>query len=547
VFEMFFTPAGRFGSSIARKAIRSMSFATPEGEKVILPAGAVAGDPALPWLHALSDVAMGLAYVSVPAVLLLLLLRRRDLAFPWLIGLFAAFILAGGATHLIGAFTIIQPAPVIEGLAKAVTAAVSMAFAIALWPALPRLLSLRSPAALEREVEERRAAEQRARESEARARDSEARMAEFVAHLSEGLFVFRVAPDGTLLVETLNPAFEQMFGVEAASMLGRPVEEVMPPVLTTLCQPRWREAVLRGERLDYELTGDVPAGRLAWQTVLVPIRGASGRIERLVGSARDVTATRRLQAGLVQSARLATVGTMCAGLAHEASQPLNVAALWLRRARAAGEALASDQKAPLVRAFEILDDQLRRAGELVSHIRALAGEEPGRMELFDPTQPVAAALQVAASQYAPEGIALAMEGAAEGIPVRGSPARLEQAILQLLRNARDAVLERQRQDPGAPARIMVTLRQEPGRVAIEVRDSGTGIPEALQHAVFDPFFTTKDPGRGAGLGLPFACGVARGMGGGIEAWNLPEGGACFRMELAAGAAAAAPCASTVAA
>jgi two-component system C4-dicarboxylate transport sensor histidine kinase DctB len=51
--------------------------------------------------------------------------------------------------------------------------------------------------------------------------------------------------------------------------------------------------------------------------------------------------------------------------------------------------------------------------------------------------------------------------------------------------------------------------------------------------IFDPFFTTKDPGRGTGLGLPFAAGVARAMGGGIETWNLPGGGACFRMELAA--------------
>ena len=140
-----------------------------------------------------------------------------------------------------------------------------------------------------------------------------------------------------------------------------------------------------------------------------------------------------------------------------------------------------------------------------------------------------------------------MEGAAEGVLVRGSAARLEQAVLQLLRNARDAVLERRRQDSGASGRILLTLRQEPGRIAIEVRDSGTGIPEKLQHAIFDPFFTTKDPGRGAGLGLPFACGVARGMGGGIEAWNLPEGGACFRMELARAGDVAAPCASPVAA
>ena len=524
-----------------------MFSATVEGKGVILPAGASPGDPALLWLHVLSDLAMGLAYVSVPAVLLLLLLRRRDLDYPWLIGLFAAFILAGGATHLIAALTMIQPSPVAEGLAKSVAAAVSVAFAAALWPVLPRLLALRSPSALAREVEERRAAEERARESEARARESEARMAEFIANLSEALFVLRVTGAGEMLVETVNPAFERMFGVEAEALAGRPVEAVMPAALLRPSLPRWREAASRGQTQEYELNADLPAGRMTWETVLVPVRGEDGRVARLLGSARDATATRRLQAGLVQSARLATVGTMCAGLAHEASQPLNVAGLWLRRARAAGDDLPATQQAMLVRAVAIVEDQLRRAGELVARIRALAGDEPRQAEVFDATHPVAAALQVAATQYAPEGITLCMEGAVADVTVRGSPARLEQAVLQLLANARDAVLERRRREPGAPARISVALQRSPGRIAIEVRDTGTGIPDPLREAIFDPFFTTKEPGRGTGLGLSIAAGVARAMGGGIEAWNLPEGGACLRMELAEAATPAAPRAAHVAA
>ena len=110
-------------------------------------------------------------------------------------------------------------------------------------------------------------------------------------------------------------------------------------------------------------------------------------------------------------------------------------------------------------------------------------------------------------------------------------------MLHLLSNARDAVLERRRADPLAPARIDVDLRPDRGplapRVVIEVRDSGTGVAHALGRAIFDPFFTTKEPGCGTGLGLSFVAGVAGAMGGGIETWNLPGGGACFRMDLAA--------------
>lgn len=99
------------------------------------------------------------------------------------------------------------------------------------------------------------------------------------------------------------------------------------------------------------------------------------------------------------------------------------------------------------------------------------------------------------------------------------------------------VLEHRRTDPLAPARIDVELRHQAGptvaRVAIEVRDSGTGVAHALAEAIFDPFFATKESGCGTGLGLSFVAGVARAMGGGIETRNLPSGGACFRMELAA--------------
>jgi C4-dicarboxylate-specific signal transduction histidine kinase len=117
------------------------------------------------------------------------------------------------------------------------------------------------------------------------------------------------------------------------------------------------------------------------------------------------------------------------------------------------------------------------------------------------------------------------------LPVRGSAGRLEQAMMNLLANARDAVMERRRKEPDAAASVEVALTGQAGSVVVEVRDSGTGIPEAAVDAIFDPFFTTKDPGRGIGLGLPFAASAARAMGGRLEAWNRPGGGANFRLEL----------------
>jgi PAS domain S-box-containing protein len=490
-------------------------------------------DPTLLPLHLLSDVAIGLAYLSIPAALVVVLARRRDLAYPWLIGLFALFIVACGATHLMHAWALFSPEPALEGAIKAVTAAISVAVAITLWPVLPKLLALRSPAALAREVEIRRAAEERARASEART-------AAFIAHLAEALFVVQVEPDGTMRIETVNPAFERLFGLHMADIAGMPAEQAVPEAVRARILPFWREAAAHGETQDYEVTADLPGGRRSWQTVLVPMRGPDGRVESLLGSARDVTATRRLQAGLVQSARLATVGTMCAGLAHETSQPLNTAMLWLRRLRAGLPPLSADHQAAVMRAASVVEEQLRRAGDLVGRIRALAGEEPRDAEVFDAAATAAAAMRMATAQFAGEGISFTLDAVPGPMPVRGSAARLEQAILHLLTNARDAVQEHRRRSPDAPAWIELRLRQDEGRVVIETCDSGTGVPETLGETIFAPFFTTKEPGRGAGLGLAFAAGVARAMGGGIEAWNHARGGACFRMEIAPALAAAPP-------
>lgn len=508
------------------EAATSMSLILPV-TAALSPAGSghLPALPGLTWLHLLSDLGIGLACLSIPAALLVFLRRRRDLAYPWAVGLLALFILACGGAHLTNAWASLQPAGIVAGTVKALAAMVAVVAAIALWPLLPRLLALPSASALQREVEERRAAE-------ARALASEARTAAFVANLAEAIFVIRVEPDGRFVVETVNPAFERLFAIPRSAVEERPAEEALPMGIIARALPHWRECVASGRTCEYAMEADTPAGHVAWQTVLVPMRNAAGRVERLLGSARDVTATHRLQAGLVQTARLATVGTMCAGLAHETSQPLNAALLWLRSARAVASGVPAEAGARLSRALSIVEGQIRRTGELVGRIRALAGAESGTPEGFDAAEVVAAAARTAAGQYAPEGIELAFERDPAPMPVQGKPARLEQAVLQLLSNARDAVLDRRQREPGAPARISVSLRRVGGRVAVEVRDSGDGIPEALRDTIFDPFFTTKDPGRGIGLGLPLAAGIARAMGGGIEVWNLADGGACFRMELA---------------
>jgi PAS domain S-box-containing protein len=482
------------------------------------------------WPHTASDLATVLGCLSVLGVFGTVLLRRRDLVDRRTAAMLGGFLFALAATHLVHLGVLAGLAPRPADKAAAAAAAVSAGAALGLWLCLPRLLRLANPILLARQVE-------LYREAERRARAAEARMAAFLGALPDALFVLRVGAAGALRVEAVNPSFERIFGVPAARVADAPAEALLPATLAGPVVARWRQVAATGAVAEEEVAAELGTGERVLQMVLVPMRGPDGQVERLLGSVRDVTATRRLQQGLVQSARLATVGTICAGLAHEASQPLNVASLWLRRLRAVAEDAPDALRAPMARAVQVLEGQLHRAGDLIARIRALAGEDAREGACFDAAGPVAAALRIAATRYAAEGITLALRGAGGPLPVRGSSARLEQAVLHLLSNARDAVLERRRADPLAPARIDVDLRPDRGplapRVVIEVRDSGTGVAHALGRAIFDPFFTTKEPGCGTGLGLSFVAGVAGAMGGGIETWNLPGGGACFRMDLAA--------------
>ncbi len=125
-------------------------------------------DPALVWLHAISDFLIGTAYFSIPIALAVFAIRRRDLAYRWVVGLFTLFIVACGATHFFGIWTLWNPDYGIEGMLKAATAVTSLATAVLLWPILPKALALPSPSMLEHtnaelmgEIAARRAAEER--------------------------------------------------------------------------------------------------------------------------------------------------------------------------------------------------------------------------------------------------------------------------------------------------------------------------------------------------------------------------------------------------
>ncbi len=484
--------------------------------------------PEILGLHVASDVLIGLSYFSIPLALLYFVHRRRDVAFGWIALLFAVFIVACGTTHFFNVWTLWNADYMLEGVIKAVTAVTSLLTAVALWLLMPRLLALPSPAqlalanqTLEREIEIRRQAE--------------LRYSGFFNNLAEALFIVSVQPDGRFVYEAINPALAQATGLDPEHLRGRMVEDVLDRDLAASVLVRYAECCDSGQPVDYEETLALPAGQRVFHTVLVPVLGEGGRVVQILGSGRDITDRKRFQEDVVQTSKMATLGTLAAGMAHEMSQPLNVIRMWteniLTRLR---DGVA--EPARLERAMLLVIEQTERMSKLIDHVRTFGRRDGGGQCDFQPSDSVRNALDLVRHQYALGNIALSEDVAPVSGAVRGRPFQLEQVVLNLLSNAHDAIQAR-RAAGGDAGRIDVVTSgdEQHGTAIIQVIDDGGGIDPAVLPRIFDPFFTTKDVGKGSGLGLSIGYGIIDSMNGRIEARNVElagrRRGVCFTITL----------------
>jgi C4-dicarboxylate-specific signal transduction histidine kinase len=258
--------------------------------------------------------------------------------------------------------------------------------------------------------------------------------------------------------------------------------------------------------------------------------------------AEELLEQQRLRA--MQSERLRSLGEMAAGVVHELVQPLNSIStttedLYLRLLegrevdRGDLQEMIQDEIAVIGRMMEIIED-LRRFS------RDSAGEPHVPVSV---TEAVRASLQMVGKHLSGTGLEVEVE-LAEDLPrVLGQQRQLQQVVLNLLTNARDAVAERQQAaragalppDSGWRPRITIrtAMEQESAEVLLEVQDTGSGIPIDVLPRIFEPFFTTKDAERGTGLGLSITRSIVQDHGGDISGANLAEGGAVFRVRLPA--------------
>jgi two-component system NtrC family sensor kinase len=379
--------------------------------------------------------------------------------------------------------------------------------------------------------------------------------------LTEGCLDSVVVADGQGKITLFNSAAERIFGFSAGEVIGQPFDRLIPGVFAgnapdraeTPAKPRvvGKTVELRGRRKgneEFPLELSLSAVNLAGEL-------------QYIGSIRDQTERQRMRAMLTQSEKLASIGLLSAGVAHEINNPLayvgNNLAVLERDLTGVFQMIGLYEQAGPVLAttvpdlFRRIEDQceeldwnyvrenlhrmlartregVHRVATIVSNLRGLARTSPPKMEMVLIPDLLDSALEMIRGRMRRHNIEVKVEHDA-GVPrLNCVPSQISQVLLNLLINAVQAIESTGRME-GALIRFQSALDGD--SVRLTITDNGCGIEESALPQLFDPFFTTKSVGEGTGLGLSITHGIITGHGGRIDVESRPGEGTSFTIYL----------------
>lgn len=251
-----------------------------------------------------------------------------------------------------------------------------------------------------------------------------------------------------------------------------------------------------------------------------PLTDAEGKIIGIVASARDVTESKRLEQQLLQSEKLAAIGQMVSGVAHELNNPLTAVLGMsdLVRERATDDASR--------RQIELVQKQARKAVELVHGLLNFSRPSRPKSQHVRLGELVARAIELQQFVFASRNIIVDFEPASKWPEIQADPNQIVQVFVNLLVNAEQSIAAAR--DHG---RISIRIAEMEGKAEILVDDDGPGVPAEIRSKIFDPFFTTRRSTGGTGLGLTICLVILKEHGGTVEVQSSPAGGARFRILL----------------
>ncbi|HKU42600.1 MAG TPA: response regulator [Polyangiales bacterium] len=366
-------------------------------------------------------------------------------------------------------------------------------------------------------------------ESERRHRERERWFATTLRSIGDAV----ISTDAEGCITLMNPMAESMTGWRTAEVRGKRLADILrlvdegtqEPVEDPVAQ------VLRVGKV-LHVRGAIVA-RTGKEHIIAdsaaPIFDELGKLLGVVVVFRDVSESRRLQRRLEFAERLASLGTLAAGVAHEINNPLsfvvaNVEFALAELKRAKPELPNLPWFDEVLRALGEAQVGVSRVTQIVSELRAFARPANAPFGRVDVNRVIASAIDMAGGELR-HGVRLTTDYA-ELPPVIANETRLNQVFFNLLINAAQAIAAN-----GGQGDIAITTRVADGQIAVEVKDSGCGMNAEVRKRIFDPFFTTRPPGSGTGLGLAVCHGIVTSLGGEIDVETEPGRGTTFRVLL----------------
>lgn len=356
-------------------------------------------------------------------------------------------------------------------------------------------------------------------------------LAQALEQAGEGVLI----TDAEWRIEYVNPAFSAITGYTAEDVLGKDLSLLNSGSPDSGFYDAFRRILRQDRAWSGTITDQRKDGsRYPALISVAPIRNEHGRITHFVSIQQDMTEQEQLEAQLRQAQKMEALGTLVGGIAHDFNNMLAgiLGHLYLAKKE-------SQDRPHILKRLQGIERLSARAAEMIQHMLTFARKSQVEMKTFSLTTFLSEAVKLARLSI-PENIELVRDFPREQMLVHGDAAQLQQALLNLLSNARDAVA-----DCDHP-RIRISLRRhntaaefcqrhpemKPGTLAcLSVEDNGCGIAGDILDNIFEPFFTTKETGKGTGLGLAMVYGCIARHGGAIEAESRPRHGTSLHIFL----------------
>jgi two-component system, NtrC family, sensor kinase len=341
------------------------------------------------------------------------------------------------------------------------------------------------------------------------------RLKDFSENIVESLNIGVVTVDLQDRIESWNPQLEGLLGIPRGEALHRKLQEVLPADLVSEITSHAKNDHVAGI---YKFRLETRAnGRAVVNASIAPLVGKNGaRLGRLI-LLDDITQRVRLEEQMVQTEKLTSLGLLAAGVAHEVNTPLAVISNYIQML--AKQIPADD---PRQQTIERIVKQTFRASEIVNNLLNFSRTGAAELIEVDINSVLEETLALVQHPLKTAQVNVVKNYKQELPAVLGSITRLQQVFLNLFMNARDAM-------PQGGMLEVRTLANN-GSVAIEVTDTGAGIPPENLQRIFDPFFTTKATGKGTGLGLSVSYGIIKEHAGKVDVRSTPGKGTSFRLE-----------------